>query len=241
MILIDNRVGSKEIFPHLEPGINKELTRLDFADAAFLGRGPAGPVVVGIERKTIPDLVNSMESGRLSGHQLIGLLKIYDYNYIIVEGAWRCDKFGYLEIMKGRKWTSKLYGNKKIQYSAIVGYLNTLTWLANIQPVFLHNLPETGRWLSKNYHWWQKLWERHKSHLQFHTEPPERLHLVEPSLFCKVIKELEGIGWDRAHALAEHYNTLTDIVAGGEKELQSVPGIGKTGAKKILKQLEEVY
>lgn len=241
MILIDDRVGSKEIVPHLEPGINYELTRLDFADFAFVGQGPDGMVSIGIERKTIGDLLNSMESGRLSGYQLKGLIESYDYNYLIVEGFWQCDQVGNLNIRRGKRWTSHMFNRQQLPYSRFVGYLNTLTMLGNIHPVFLTTLTQTGHWTSKTYHWWQKLWHHHKSHLQFHVDPPARAHIIEPSLFRKMLKELDGVGWDRAEALEKHFANFNEILVGGVKEMCKVPGIGKVGAQKILKQLEEVY
>ena len=91
MILLDDRTGSGELLPLFRPyDAPVELARLDFGDACWLGNGATGPELVGVERKTIHDLVSSMRSKRLSGYQLPGLLRTYDWVYLLVEGVWRC-------------------------------------------------------------------------------------------------------------------------------------------------------
>ena len=37
----------------------------------------------------LPDLVSSLRTGRLSGHQLPGLVSSFDFSYLLVEGTWR--------------------------------------------------------------------------------------------------------------------------------------------------------
>ena len=64
------------------------IVRMDYGDAMVTGNGPCGQVDIGIERKRIGDLVNSITTGRLSGHQLPGLLAQYYKVYIIVEGMY---------------------------------------------------------------------------------------------------------------------------------------------------------
>ena len=89
-VQVDDRVGSRELLPELKRlHIPAEKVRLPFADAAFEGNGPAGPVKVGIERKTIYDLMQSMTTGRLSAHQLPGLVQNFDHRWIVVEGPSR--------------------------------------------------------------------------------------------------------------------------------------------------------
>lgn len=241
MIFIDDRTGSKELLPFLDKGINKELTRLDSADAAFPGTGPDGPVMVGIERKTVTDLIQSMESGRLSGYQLINMLDSYEYNYLVVEGIWRCGRQSLLEIQRRGRWTSNLFGGRTLAYGAVIGYLNTLLMFGQVHPVFLPNITNTGAWISKLYAWWQRPWDKHNAHLQFHVTPPERVQILEPKLLVKILKELKGVGWEKAHAIARHFTSLSQIKRGGAKKLQEVPGIGKVMAGNILEQIKEVY
>ena len=85
MILIDSRTGSGELAPYISSP--KLVCHLDFADFSFSGNGPEGGVGIGVERKGVMDLLQSMTSGRLVGHQLIGLQKEYDWTYLLVVGS----------------------------------------------------------------------------------------------------------------------------------------------------------
>jgi len=79
VISLDDRTGSKELTPLFHPyGIPIEVKRLDFGDLAFEGNGPHGRCAVVIERKQITELVQAIESRRLSGHQLPGMADDYD-------------------------------------------------------------------------------------------------------------------------------------------------------------------
>ena len=62
MIYVDNRKGSKELFP-LFPMGSAELTHLEYADFMFTGHHSDGDIIIGIERKRIGDFVNCMCSG----------------------------------------------------------------------------------------------------------------------------------------------------------------------------------
>ena len=89
MILIDNRTGSKELFP-LFPKGSAKLCHLPFGDFSFVGNGPDEmPLNIGIERKQIREVAGEMSAGRLVGHQVPGLLATYQVVYLIVEGRWR--------------------------------------------------------------------------------------------------------------------------------------------------------
>src|SRR5262245_5878451 len=106
MIRVDSRSGSGELSPYFEPyGLVVEKTHLDYGDFDFEGSGPKGKCGVVFERKRIEDLVDSMQTGRLSGHQLPGICENYDYGYLIIEGIWRPGREGFLEIGNRNGWT----------------------------------------------------------------------------------------------------------------------------------------
>src|ERR1044071_4618368 len=101
MILrIDDRIGSVELAPLFQSyGIKPIVCRLEFGDLDFVGRGPQGGCAIVVERKRINDLVSSIQSKRLSGHQTPGMARSYDYAYLIVEGIWRPAENDQLEIL----------------------------------------------------------------------------------------------------------------------------------------------
>jgi ERCC4-type nuclease len=89
------------MFPY---GMSK-IERMQFGDFSWLGNGPDGaPWSIGVERKTIGDMIQSITSDRFSGHQLPGLLNTYNAVYVLVEGLYRPDqRTGVLETFKRGK------------------------------------------------------------------------------------------------------------------------------------------
>lgn len=237
-ILIDDRSGSKELAQYISPP--HEISRLNSGDFAIFGNGPEGMVTVGVERKTLPDLIQSIESGRLSGHQLISLMSDYQYVYILVEGLWRPrPKDGVLERWSNQgKWTPFISGSRRYMARDIANYLNTLAVCCGVMVWRTDNMPHSGRWISDLHGWWQKPWDRHKAHLnKFNVTPPPRAFLRRPGLLHRFVKELDGVGWDKGKAIAQHFGSLSALLFATEKELMEVPGIGKVLAQTIHKQI----
>jgi len=108
-LLVDSRVGSKD----LAKPLSAKLAVLEFADAMFVGGGLGDkPIFIGIEVKTVKDALSCVVSGRFAGHQLPGLVKGYDVVYLIVEGRWRADKEGLLEVPYGKRWRAVNLGRR---------------------------------------------------------------------------------------------------------------------------------
>lgn len=117
---------------------------MKFGDIMFEGNGERGPgAMVGIERKKLSDLVNSMKDRRLSGHQLRGCWQTFDYVYLVCEGIWRPGPSGEIQhqtpvrVVKGGKWVNTrdykwevFYGHvdrKSVAYRHLAGFLHSLT------------------------------------------------------------------------------------------------------------------
>ena len=242
MIVLDDRIGSKELQPYItKPCI---LDRLEYGDACFTGEGPDGDLwLIGIERKTITDLVSSISTGRLSGHQLRGLLEQYSHIYLLVEGIWRSDpKSKILQQLKGKKWMDVSLGTRRFTAREIHSYLNTMAVICGLTIWKTEGKRQSGQWLGDIYSWWQKPWAKHKSHKQFHVPPVpmtvrKGLDFSEPSTLWKMVKEIDGVGWKKGEEIAKHYGSMMDLTHTTEEELQEVPGIGKKLAKTILDEL----
>jgi ERCC4-type nuclease len=88
-VLVDDRAGSKDLI--LKPCLRgiAELSRLNFGDVMIAGNGPKGSVAVGIEVKSIWDLVASAANGRLMDTQITGMLGDYSHCWLLVYGSWR--------------------------------------------------------------------------------------------------------------------------------------------------------
>lgn len=92
MILVSSAVGSNTL--HEAPplaALGATLTPLDSADVAFVGNGVDGPVTIGVEVKSIADVLASLVNGRLNGvdGQLARMVDTYDVRWLVVYGLTR--------------------------------------------------------------------------------------------------------------------------------------------------------
>jgi ERCC4-type nuclease len=239
-LFVDPRVGSKELVKYLKMPV--EVTELRYGDVAFAGYGPDDQILsIGIERKGIRDLANSIISGRLSGHQLIGLLEWYHVVYIVVDGVWRV-KDNTVEVAENHGWrplSGKSRPGKTFGYREIANYLNSLSVITGVKLWFTSGIDLTAEWIRYTYFWWQKPYHEHKSHLNFSQGPamPKHAVLARPTVEQKMLKELPGVGWDRAGNLVRQFPTMEDIMSATPEDLILVEGIGKVLAKQIHERL----
>lgn len=235
MILVDRREG--ELVELIEDGVQVEL---DFGDACWQGNGPDGEVTIGMERKRIGDLLNSIATGRLSGHQLPGLLESYYRAYLIVEGEWKEDPVtGEIKIHKWGKQWSNPPGGRTWKAKDVIHYLSSLEVITGILVKYSHSMWETAQTVNHLYSWWQKKWEWHRSHLQLHKFQPSSAFLRpgKASLLRRMVTELPGIGFDRARNVEEFFGSIEAMFFAEIEEWQEIEGIGKVTAKMVWEAL----
>jgi ERCC4-type nuclease len=245
MVYVDRRAGSAELWPHLTAlQVPTSLTTLEFGDACILGRGPTGDVLVGIERKTVRDLVSSLTSGRLSGHQVPGLVSSYQHVWLVVEGSWRTDAQGWATMpgfrRKGHtgpvKWESL-----GLKAQAIEGYLLTLTLRAGIHVQRTDRIQDTAHWLQHLHQWWTaKAWDEHRAHLALHQPQlvDNRLWLA-PNTLQRMAACLPGVGGEKSLAVARHFKSPLEMSLADSKTWQQIPGIGPTIAARVTRILQQ--
>lgn len=219
MILIDNRAGSKDLvkYPPLDDKSLAKLTRLDSGDVMFAGNGPDGPLLVGIELKSLDDLLSSMGTNRLQATQIPAMLEEYDWSYLLWYGTDRPNpKTGRLETLRAYKKTSRGKGWKVAEEEDLT--TPNLKWFAasigKSRPMpygYLHNflsldLPACGvypirvpgmssaaaliGWLHRS---WQKEWEDHRAFQCFDLSRPvpTRRGILVPDIEPDVKKAAE--------------------------------------------------
>lgn len=263
MIYVDSRAGSKELAPLLHArGMPVTLTRMEYGDVSWLGQGMDGePVSVGVEYKTIHDVIRCMCDGRFAGHQLPGLVQAYDLAYLLVEGLWRPNsKTGILEYRKSRgEWAEVHSGSRRFMYRDLVTWLSTAEIKGGIRSWRVSDLSEASIWISTQYRWWSENggWESHKSHLAFHDGTrfgynyrreraaqmvnglSDRALLQRPSLCRMVAAQLPGIGWEKSAPIAKRYRTVEALTDATVEELQELKGIGPKLAQGIYNSLRD--
>lgn len=245
MITIDSRKGSGELAPLFPQTIPTTLSHLDYGDFFFLGRGEGDTLVtIGVERKAIRDLVNSMVTGRFSGHQLPGLVNTYNYNYLLVEGAWRYDhRTGVLQTQNGPFWNDLCLGQRRFMAREIVSFLNTVQVKAGVMVVYTNDKTETVQTVSSLYGWWNsKNFEDHTSHLmpnKARKGSHGEIRLSKPSLVRRVAAEISGIGWGLSKVVDQYFPSVLHMVMADEREWRKIEGIGPLKAKGAVEELRK--
>lgn len=156
MFRLDYRVGSKELqAPLTALGLPVCLTTLEFGDCAFGGYGPGGDRLrIGVERKTLDDLLACLRSNRFAGHQLPGLLHTYDVVYLLLEGVYRPDPHtGVLQAFRRGTWVDAGWTRSRMMYTDFDGFLTTIEQRGQIQIARTSSDRETCYWLAGRYRW----------------------------------------------------------------------------------------
>ena len=234
-MLIDRRAGSAELLlPMQAREVPVELCTLRFGDAAIVGNGEFGPVMIGVERKKIRDLLQSLTSGRLSGHQLPGLVDEYAHRWLLVEGAYRESRDGMIEVPRGH---GKPWELIRFKHAALEAYLVTLTMRGGLHVQRTYSQDETASWLAVLWKWWTgKAWAEHRSHLALHQAPDIGLW-DKPTLVQRWAAELPGID-SKSAIVAQYFRTPLELAVAGEREWQTIPGIGKGIASRVVRLIQ---
>lgn len=234
MIRIDQRVGSGELEKYFRPyGVKTEKTKLDYGDFDFEGQGPKGLCGVVFERKRIEDLVDSMQSNRLTGHQLPGIARNYDYGYLIIEGAWRSSTEGLLEI-PGR-WGVDV---RRIPARAVRNFVMGLTLRGGLIPWRTWNQEETVEFIVDQYRMWEKPWAEHTSHEAIYApaEATGSMTVIRSrpmSRAEKIAMQLPGLD-GKARYAAQKFKTPLSLITAKEGDWARMPWKTKKGQDRLL-------
>lgn len=242
MIYIDDR-EPREAGGKLARGIRYQYTRLAFGDYAWIGNGPGlkNAAFIGVERKKLRDLLNCVETGRLTGHQLIGMANAYHYLYVVIEGIWRQGSTGLIEIPKdGKKWGPLELGSRRFMVSVMDNFTNSLVQQLRVTVVFTPTLDRTCAWISNIYRWWTvKTWDKHTAVKAKNTAKavPPLMPRVKAPLIQRVLLEFNQVGQGKAEKIAHVVGSVEGLAKVTTAELSDIDGIGETLAKSVVKEL----
>lgn len=213
-----------------------ELSRLDSGDACLVGNGPDGPMLVGIEVKSITDLVSSISTGRLQGTQVPLMLKSYDVCWLLYYGKYRAGPGGGLDIRYGKTWRRHKIGNREVPYGYVEAMLLDLA-AVGFKIKHVHDIHEAAAWIGVLFRWWTKPWAKHHGmHVFDNSREVSLMPGMDDSthLRARIAAQLPGVGFERAVSAAQHFKSVSGMVNAEVGEWTTVPGIGKVIAKAIV-------
>ncbi len=237
MIRIDTRIGSGELVPRFLPyGINPVRATLEFGDAEFTGQGPKGECLIAVERKRIGELITSINSDRLAGHQLPGMAGRFDYVYLICEGVWRSTPTGEVQFRHGMAWHKASITSRHLN-----GFLTSLEVKAGIIVRRSLQVEETVDMIIDLYRWWQRPWADHTSHEKVYSIQPlngDGVRMVsliprDISMVERVALQLPGLD-GRARWAAMRWPTVRAMMKATEEDWADMPWTDKNGKERRL-------
>lgn len=233
---LDKQAGSKELeAPLRAAGLNPTMVILPKGDVEIEGLGPGGrPLMVGVEFKTIPDVLACVRSGRFA-EQLRGMRARYEVSWLLIEGEWRIGQSAaasVLEVRERRGWESRGH----YTYQEVVAWVLTMAQRGGALLWRTATREESVAWLRSLYWWWtSKEFEEHRAHLDWYQPPvTSEAMFEEPGLVQRVAAVLPGIGAERAVAAAGAFGSVREMVNADAKRWQVVEGIGPKTAKRVV-------
>ncbi|MEQ1575906.1 MAG: ERCC4 domain-containing protein [Vicinamibacterales bacterium] len=231
MILVDYRSGSKELIaPLRKAGLPVEESDLDSADLAFCGRGEKDEgVLIGIEFKTLGELMQSLRSGRLQGHQLLKMQSDYRFKYLFVEGIIRFDAQGQL-MRRGRRglWVP-MPGAMSI--AELLKRVERLQIAFGLLPRYYDIRANTLKAIEMLYRTWtDKAQDKAQSHIAIYE--PAAIVPINPKrqMLCK----LPGVSLKVSAAAKKHFGTVRKAVNASADQWADVATVDDHGATRRL-------
>ena len=251
-VLVDPRIGSRDLVePLLRLKIPARLEHLEYGDVQMVRRGPDDrPVLVGIEVKTVNDVLACIVDKRFSGHQLPGLLASYEVRWLLIEGAMVCAPTRELLIARldGKPPKRAAVGERPWVYEAVQSWRRSV----EMSGCYTDNVPDrrsTVAWIASYYAWSRKRPEEHQSQLGIRLKnlgveqdpiDPLASYLVEVTPKMKVAASLlRGIGVERARAAAAYFRSIKSMVGAPASEWEKVEGFGKKLSTAVVTAIEE--
>lgn len=242
-LLVANESGSKELVKPLQdmglPAHAVTHSVLPFGDVAFMGRGEGGaPLYIGIELKKVGELVTSLRTKRLQGHQLLGLIKDFDRRYLLIEGDFHHDESGRATEFRGKGRPRPMHGAPNaVTFEQEILNIQTRggCWVRHTT-----TRRDTLRFILACFRYWtDKDLDEHKSHLAVYAPDLDKGLLTPPSDFRKALqvllpgvgfaasKHIEDACWDEKRQ-AGSFRLLMKKPESWWAELELVSGKGKT-------------
>lgn len=231
---VDTRAGSQEYLAPLQAlGIPAEPAQLPAGDVSWIGRGVKGaPIPVGVEIKKWSDLLTCVRDGRFAD-QLKKMNDVYQVKWLLIEGPWRVDHEGFVELPTLEGFWRRADGHYRIQ--EVYSWLFTMVQCGGILLWVSPSQSYSVAWLRSLWLWWTgKDYEEHRAHLDWYRPPlPPTPWISEPQPVQIVARVFPGIGSHLCALVSEEFPSVEEMVTASPERWQKVEGIGKKLATKV--------
>ncbi len=242
MILVDSRIGSRELAaPIRARGLICEKTELAFGDIAIEGNGPHGEILIGVERKRLHDMLNSIDDARYTGHQRVGMTQMYQVSFLIIEGTFKPHSESGL-LMEG--FAGGVFGycrpaGRSVLYAKLRRYLFSVS-LSGVHVLYTRDMEQTVFDITEIAHYFAKRWHEHTSLLEMQKLNIPTLQ-SKPSLIRRWAADLEGIGVVKSADAERAFKKPILLATADEMDwVRRVPGIGVKTAQSIWREIHGV-
>lgn len=227
-----------------------DLSIMPYGDFVFMGNGPDGDVSVGIERKSLRDMLACIGEARFSGlgGQLEGMLQTFTYSYLVVEGTYRCDPATtVLQEYRGRTqgWQDLRLGSRRFMHSELQRFLIMMT-LTRVIVWQTRREEDTVRFIADLYHQLaRKTWDEHRSvgavqvpHVQAPVLLRKRTASEENELYRRTVALCSTrVGQKTAELVAKHFASAREMLNADIDAWCEIDGIGRKSAEAIVKEI----
>lgn len=172
-------------------------------------------VLVGIERKTISDFLNSIIDKRIIT-QLIALKENFNISILILEGE------------------ENIYQIRNFHPNSIRGMLTAIAIDLQVPIIYTKNERDTSVYL-------ETIAKRLENKKRDISLLKSRKPISVKELQEYIVESLPGVGPTLAKSLLKQFKSVKNIINAEEKDLQEVEKIGKKKAKAIKEIIEKEY
>lgn len=244
MILLDSRDGNpKDLGASIQMvstirrmGVPCDRARIEYGDVCFEGHGPTGIILIGMERKTIHDMLHCIDDARYN-MQRLGMREMYAKSFLLIEGRWKChDESGMLMADYGNgSWSYCKYRSKPVMFAKLHNYLLSVAH-SGVIITYPQDLTQTCAHVVQCFNYHQKKWTDHTSLLEKQVLNIPTLHGA-PTLTRRWAAELEGVGVKYSQEAERLFKRPIKLATSDEMDWLKIDGIGVATAQKIVKEI----
>lgn len=241
MILVAHETGSRELQPIINRiGYAASIANLRYGDFAFEGNGPAGPINIGVERKSLHDMLHCIDDAHYAGRQRGGMRSLYQLSFLAIEGMFRPhDNEGYLMegFRGGAAWGPCKYRQRAPLYSKLFNYLVSVA-MSGVIITFSRDMYGTAYNVCMLYDYFQKPWDSHTSMSEVQLLPLAEVG-GRPSLVLRWATQIDDIGVKLGKRAEELFPSAYDLGQSTAEDWVKIKGISARTAQRIEREIRE--